>query len=206
MNITELKDRITPRLERGIVTGRILLDKMRVIDESSRASAAYSDPTYAPFYYYLGTEIRPKSMLEIGFRLGLLSGSFLRACGTVEKFLAFQETTDSFYSERLGRANIRDVYKKEFDIHAGHVTDPEFSSKLTASEWDLVLVSEEVGYDQHMAYLDLAWPQVSLDGLIVMDYIARHQPASLAFRDFCKSKGREPVEVKTRYGVGIVQK
>lgn len=206
MNIKELKDKLTPKLEKAVVSARILLDKMRVIDEASRMTAAYTDPTYAPFYYHLGTLASPRTMLEVGFRLGLLSGCFLRGCRSVEKFLAFQERTDSFYSERLGRGNIRDAFKKQLDIHVGKTADEEFLTKLAADKWDLAIINEEVGYDQHMSYLDLIWPHVSLDGLVVMDYVVRHQPAKQAFHDFCKAKNREPVEMPTRYGVGIIQK
>ena len=79
-------------------------------------------------------------------------------------------------------------------------------TKLSADKWVLVIVNEEVGYDRPMPYLVLLWPHVSLDGLVVMDYVVRHQPAKQAFHDFCKAKGREPVEIPTRYGVGIIQK
>jgi predicted O-methyltransferase YrrM len=206
MDLQELKLKLTDKLTKSVLNSRILLDKMRLIDESSRETAAYTDPTYAPFYYYLGTMVKPKRVMEMGFRLGLLSSCFLKGCNTVEKFLAFQEQSNSFYSERLGRANVRDSYKKSMDIHVGLCTDDGFVSKLSANEWDLVIVNEEMTYDKHMTYLDLLWPHMALDGLIVMDYVVRHPPAGQSFRDFCKAKGRVPVELPTRYGVGIVQK
>jgi hypothetical protein len=44
------------------------------------------------------------------------------------------------------------------------------------------------------------------DGLVVMDYVALHPPAGRALADFCKAKGRDPLRLATRYGVGIVQR
>ena len=179
---------------------------MRVITEESRITSAYNDSRYIPFYYWLGTLIQPKSLVEIGFRLGLFSANFLRGCKTVEKFLAFQEKTHEFYSPRLGISNVKDHYKGQYYVHIGSINDSVFEDKLKENEWELAIVNEEVGYDRHREYLDSLWSNLHPDGLIVMDYVTRHKPASEAYFDFCKSKNRTPTIVTTRYGVGLIRK
>lgn len=205
-NLKELHWALKDKLAKSVVSAHILLDKFRVIDEASRRSSAYTDPKYAPFYYHLGTLIQPKTVLEIGFRLGLFTGCLLKGCQTVEKVLGFQQKSDAFYSERLGKANVRDNFKGELDIHLGTMTDDVFLKKLAEAKWDLVIVNEEVSYDDHLKYLDIVWPHVSDEGLVVMDYVTRHSAAGQALKDFCMIKNRESVYVPTRYGVGIIQK
>jgi hypothetical protein len=180
---------------------------MRVIDENSRKSFAYNDHSYILFYYYLGNLIRPTTLIEIGFRLGLLSGTFLRSCKTVKYFLALQETkSNEFYSERLGRSNIKDVYKKDLYIHVGDLNDDLFESKLKSCEFNLVIINEESSYDKHRLYFDLLWPQLASDGIIVVDYLKKYKPSATAFKDFCISKNVEPTYVETTYGVGLIRK
>lgn len=185
---------------------RVFLDRMRVIDEESRQTAAYNDPKYVPFYYWLGEQVQPDSIIEVGFRLGLFSATFLRACKSVKKMLAFQEKTTTFYSPKLGKANVRDHYKGPLDIYVGSINDVAFEQKLTENQWGLAIVNEEVGYDRHREYLDALWSNLQLDGLIVMDYVTRHKPAGEAYFDFCKAKNRSPITIATRYGVGIIRK
>lgn len=193
-------------LDNNKVSGRLLLDRMRLLDESSRKTAAYADPKYTPFYYHLGKVIDPTTMIEIGFNLGLLSSCFLKSCKTVRKYLGFQEKKEVYYSPRLGIANLRDNYKGEFDIYVGNPTDEEFTQKISPNSWDLVILNDEAGFDKHLLYLDLIWPYVSEQGIIVSEYVDRHTPAREAFSAFCTSKNRVPVSFDTRYGTAIVQK
>jgi predicted O-methyltransferase YrrM len=206
MTIEELRDQLTEKLNRGLVTPGVLLGRMRMLDESARQTAAYTDPRYVPFYHHLGVLVRPKAVLEIGFRLGLFSACVVRGAGSAERVFGFQQRTDSYYSDRLGRANVRDHFKGLLDVYVGRVTDAAFVERLSPGGWDLVIVNEEESYDAHMAYLDTVWPHVADEGLVVMDYVVRHGPAAQAYRDFCRAKNRRGVEVATRYGVGIIQK
>jgi len=197
---------LNSKLEKSLIPAKILLDKFRVIDESSRKTAPYTDPVYAPFYYYLGTLIEAESVAEIGIRLALLSGCFLKGCKTVKTFLGFQETTEEYYSLRLAKANIKSVFKGKFDFYLGKVTDDAFVDCFTKRNWDVVIINEEMTYDLHRNYLDMIWEHMTYEGLIVMDYISSHEPAKRAFFDFCKIQNRKPITFKTRYGVGIVQR
>ena len=205
MDLIKLKQLLEDKLNK-LLPSRIFLDRMRVIDEESRKTASYNDPKYIPFYYWLGTLIKPVSFIEIGFRLGLFSANFFRSCKTVENFLGFQEKSSDFYSPRLGKSNVRDYYKGKTDIYVGKITDPGFEKLFNVTEWDLAVINEEVSYDKHREYLDVVWSKLQLDGLIVMDYITRHKPAFEAYFDFCKAKNRDLTIIETRYGVGIIRK
>lgn len=204
MLIQEIKQSIDSDLAKGLVSPRILLHDFLLLTEDSRRTPAYLDPTYTPFYYHLGKYIEPKNVLEIGLRLGLLSGCFFRSCKTAEYFAGFQTESSEFYSTRLAVKNITRNFRGKVATQIGK---PEDLKVVIASEkWDLVIVNEELGYDTHREYLELVWGQVNLGGIIVVDYVNQHEPAGKAFKDFCKVVNREPTYLKTRYGVGLVQR
>ncbi len=206
MTAAELKDRLSDLMSRPI-NPRVLLNSARLIDEADRRASAYTDPAYIPFYYHLGKLIAPKAVAEVGLRLGLTGAALTRSCVSIEQYLALQESkTDEFYSTRLARANIRDHFKGELYTHVGSVDDDEFSVRLEAREWDLVIVNDEVGYDHHLLLLETMWSNMSLGGWLVCDYIQSHRPARKAWDGFCKARNRTPEFVSTRYGVSIVQK
>lgn len=207
VDLQDLKSQLEEKLERQLMSAKILLGHCRFIDEKSRQTSAYSDPRYMPFYYHLGSLIRPATMVEIGLRLGLVAACFHRSCKSVEHYLAVQEPSkDEFYSPRLAKANVRDQYKKQLNLHLGLITDNNFLNSLEARRWDLAVVDDEVAYDRHMAYLDALWGRMSVDGLIVVDHLQRHEPARQSFLDFARTRNREPVILNTRYGVGIIQR
>lgn len=206
MAIQELAEAVGGKMARGLITPGILLSKCRLIDDASRLSSAYTDPMYVPFYYHLGTLVRPRAVVEIGFRLGLHSACFFRGCPTAENFLGFQQTSDSFYTDRLAKANVRDWYKKAMTVYVGETTDEGFQTRFGGGAWDVVLVNEETTYDKHSEYLDLAWADMADEGILVSDYLTRHAPAGQAFADFCKRRNREAAYLPTKYGVGMLQK
>lgn len=209
MDIRELKAKLEIALSQNLVSARTLLGRMRVIEERSRQTFAYNDDRYTPFYYHLGKHISPKSLLKIGFRLGLLSGCFLKSCKTVDVFLGFQEKeADEFFSPRIGIANVRDAYQlpRPIDIHVGKFLDDKFAKAMGATKWELVIFNEETTGDKLKLHMDLVWPHVSEGGLIVVDYVNSHKPTGEAYGDFCKIQNREPTIVSTRYGVGIIER
>jgi hypothetical protein len=206
MELAEIKEFIEGKFKKGLPTN-IFLSKMRLVDEEAKQSFAYNDQTYIPFYYWLGTLIAPKTMVEIGFRLGLLSANFLKSCKTVEQFIALQEvSSDEYYSARLGRGNIKDNYKKYFYIHVGDVADDVFVTKVKALEIDFAIVNEETTYDRLRGYFDLIWPQISKGGLMVCDHLNREKVSAAAFKDFCITVNLEPTYINTTYGVGLIRK
>lgn len=207
LDVYHLKSEIEAKLRRGYVTSRVLLGRSRFLDESSRKSSAFNDPHHLPFYYFLGSLSQPKKVVEVGVGLGLRAACVGQGA-PVESFLGLQETGDEYYSERLARSNIRDYVKppRPINIYNGLITDREFIHNLGTSKWDLALVSGETNYNSHMGCLDSLWSALRLGGLIAMDYQTRHEPSSKAFAEFCKIKNRDPLVVKTRYGVGLIQK
>jgi hypothetical protein len=206
MDLKEIKSFIEKKLKKQF-SSRVLLDNMRMIDEDSRQSFAYNDSTYVWFYYWLGTLLKSESLIEIGFRLGLLSGNFLRSCKTVNNFFAVQEYQNSeYYSPRLAKGNVKDHYKNKLYIHVGDLEDDIFQANYKASSFQIAIINEEVGYDKHRYYLDFLWEQMEENGIIIMDYVKRHKPAMIAFKDFCSVKNKEFVIVNTTYGVGMLLK
>lgn len=207
LHFNEFTINLKEDFEKQLMCSRILLDSFRLSDESSRKTGAYQDPRYLPFYYYLAKHVNSKSLVEIGFRLGLASGCFFKRCKTVEHFLAFQEKDHELYSPRLAHANIRDVYKGEFNTYVGKVLDENFREMLSRRTWDLFFINENVSHDLHKSYLDLAWKHLSHDGLLVVDYVnPSNKSVYDSFTSFCRIQNRTPAFYNTRYGIGIIQK
>jgi hypothetical protein len=95
ISLNDLEKELKLSIEKGAISGRVLLDRFCLIDEQSRKSPAYVDPRYAPFYYYLGKFIEPEKILEVGFDLGLLSSSLMLSCKSVKEFFGFKERARS---------------------------------------------------------------------------------------------------------------
>jgi hypothetical protein len=204
VDLEALKAKLEDELKRQLVSASVLLGHMRVVDESSRHAFQYIDNRYAPFYYHLGKHIKPRNILKIGFRLGLLSGCFLKSCQTVEDFLAFQ--SDVALATRLGTKNIKDIYKNSFRLFLGDFLSDEFKILLQTKKWDFVIFNEETRCDDIRLHLDLVWPNMEIGGLVVVDYVNYHKPTKGVYHDFCKAQNREPVVVNTRYGVGLIER
>jgi hypothetical protein len=197
---------LNKQLDLQLISGKTLLDRLSLIDESSRRTAAYLDHRYAPFYYHLGKHIRPECVMEIGFTLGLLSASFFTSCKTAKKFLGYKTSNSEFAPTRIGKANIKLRFKGEVNFYNGNLFDQEFLDIFSPNSWDVVILNDETVYDKHLEYLDFVWAHLSEHGLIIAEYIDRHIPAKDAFFAFCESKNRKPVVFDTRYGTGILQK
>lgn len=205
MDLKELENKLKLDLSNQIINGKIILDRFRVINEQSRKSSAYLDCRYAPFYYHLGKHIKPKSFLEIGFNLGLLSSSFLISCSSVENFLGYNEKQENL-PLRLGKSNIRLVFKKDSDFYLGNTFDEEFLDKLNKRKWDFILIDKECGYDKSSEFFESAWEVLQDDGLMVVEHINHHKVTSRALIDFLDSKNRTFLNFDTRYGTAMIQK
>jgi hypothetical protein len=197
---------MTQDLRTAVVSPDTLMHNFLLLREDSRKTGPYVDPRYVPVYYYLGKYLKPKTLVEVGFRLGLFSAAFFKGCDTVERFFAFQPESEAYYSPRLASRNVRFNYRGAIDFYKGKIIDAGFRECFAKGPWDLAFLNEEAAYDVHREYLDTLWEGIALGGYVVSDYVKSHQPAGTAFRDFCKTKNREPVYLTTRYGVGLVQK
>jgi len=195
------------KLKSQIINPRVLLDRLRLIDDNSRKSSQYQDPNYLPFYYYLSKFIFPKNIVHVGLDLAFPSCCFLQGSKTTESILCFQKQKKSFYSPRLAISNIRDIKGKkiEIDYYYGNVNDLNFIKKLQKN-FDLFMITENCGNDDLNEFLDIFWQYLNLDGFIVVDHIKSEKDKSKIFSSFCKGKNRSYKEFDTRYGTGLVQK
>lgn len=206
IDLNDLKLKVDLDILSRKISGSTLLDRFSVIDNDSRKTAPYVDHRYSGFYYHLGKYVDPLSVMELGFNLGLLSCSFFTSCKSAKHFLGFNEISSNYVPLRLGKRNIRLVFKGDAKYYIGKLYDQEFNDLFSPNLWDLVIINIETVYDKHLECLDLLWPQMSDNGLIIAEYINHHIPAKDAFFAFCESKNRKPVLFETRYGTGILQK
>lgn len=201
----ELKEIIESKLKKRI-SPHLLLNRMRFSDDNIKNSFYYNEPTYIPFYYWLGTILKPKTLLEIGFKVGLVTSVFLKSCKTVVSFLAVQEPKGVYYSPRLGISNVRDHYRKKLEIYTGNVEDEFLVSKMKCLNLDLAIINEETSYDRYIGYFELVWGQLAVDGYMVVDCLSRYKSLAAAVKDFCISKNVEATYINTTYKVSIIRK
>ena len=206
MKVDDFKDLLSTDLNKQLVSSKILLQNFRLIDETSRKAASYVDPRFAPFYYHLGKYAKPKSLLCVGFRLGLLPGCLLKSCDSVERIFAIERSKETYYSPKLAIKNIRQKFKGRFEFQTAEFNNPTDPAPFNRGVWDMTIVDEEMEYDVARSILDKIWDNTADGGLIVVDYLNGEKPNGSAFRDFAKIHNRIPTEFNTRYKVGIVEK
>ena len=84
--------------------------------------------------------------------------------------------------------------------------DDGFVDRFNQNGWDLAIVNEEKNYDSMMEFLDTLWTKMNPEGLIVVDYVEFNAPSKQAYNNFCKINNKPVCILKTRYGVGLIQK
>lgn len=206
VDLLDVQRQISKLLDKEYVNGKVLLDRMAMVNESCRRAPAYSDPKYAPFYYHLGKFISPRNLLSVNFGLGLLESSFLASCKTVKTILAFRAPSSEYYSPRMGIKNIKLNFKGNIEFYLHNLYDDEFMEKISPIKWDMVIINDEMTYDNHLAHLEFIWPFIAEDGMIVTEYVKRNESASDSFFAFSESVNCTPLFFETRYGTGILQK
>lgn len=209
MNLENLKKDLESHLSKGAISTNMLIGRLKFLDLKSKKSSQYVDFKYLPAYYHLAKFINPKSVVQMGLDLGFSLCCFLRGSESVEDVLAFQRKTDedSFYSERLAVSNIKEVNKNlDLKFYRGSVFDEVFEDYLSEKKWDCFFIKEKYGsFDATKEELDNSWKYLSDDGFIVLDGIL-HKKVNKLFKDFCKIKNVQGIEIKTRYGLGIIRK
>lgn len=205
IEMSNLKSKLDDDLKKQIVSGKILLDRFQMIDESSRKSPSYADPNYAGFYYHLGKYIQPESLMEIGFDLGLFPACFLTSCKSVRKFVGFREEDQNFFSFRIGSKNIKKVFKGNCDYIHGSIYGKHFE-KIPMNSVDFIIISTLKNYDKQLEYLEFMWQYLSYDGIMVCDNINMQSSVKDAFDAFSGGRNRQPIFFKTRHGTGLLQK
>lgn len=185
------------QLEKNLVSSPVLLSGAKLLDNNSWSSPQITDPNYLPFYYHLGKQLTPGSVLQIGAKLGLVAACFLRSCKTADLWIVMDE----------GQRN--SIISSNIHLHMplGQATYVPFKDDLECAEddkfeCDLALLTEDYGEERCGKYLEVLWKYLKPEGLLVADYINSHD----AFHEFCRVANREPEIFKTRYGVGIIQR
>lgn len=195
---------LNKNIKNQFITPKILLDKLRLLDEDSRKSAQYQDPLYFPFYFHLSKYIFPKRAVQANFNLGLEISCFLQGNKTLEYLFAFQNSSDSFYSERFALSNIKLINKKiHTDYYIGKVYDEKIKN---LNDLDLAIINEKSNFDQINDMMNIFWSKINLDGCLVVDFLNYNKKIKSLFLDFCKACNRTPQIYQTRYGTGIVIK
>jgi hypothetical protein len=205
ITLKEIKRDLNKLLEKTILTPKLFLSKLKV--GVNQISGNLTDPTYMPFYYYLGTLLpETENLMEIGFDLGLPCCCFMNGCPKVKTFLAFRKKDNAFHAKRLGISNVHNTLKKKFGLWVGEESDPELIKMVLSYTWNCVIIADEFnGEKSQRAYLDLVWSQVSDGGIIVVDFI-KNEAVNNAYTNFCKTHNREPFLLNTFRGTGLIQK
>ena len=188
MNISELKE----ELDRGLIGPRVLLSGARLMDESSRDAPEYTDRKNYPFWYFLGKQLGvKKKAFHIGPGLGLVPYCLLQCC-MISDWVCF--------------GGNKPFITKNIQERSPH-TRVSFYPKIEVQprDFDLALLTAEYDYDAAKKFLDTLWNGLEAEGLLVVDYITSEAQGE-AFRDFCGVRNREPIEIATRYGAGIIIK
>lgn len=198
---------LNDKLRTQPISPKVLLDRLRLLDESSRKTSQYQDPSHFPFYYYLSKSTSPKSIFNVGLDLALPLCCFLMGNPGVERVLAFQKDDKTFYSPRIAVSNIKDIRPSglSLDYYRGGILDEGLESKMDLG-FDMVIVSSKMDSDEMNDVLDISWKHMNLDGIMSVDQVRSNPKVGEIFKSFCKVQNRTPAFVDTRYGTGIVIK
>ncbi len=209
MKIEELKKELDSAVSKSMINTDMLIGRLKFMDLKSKKSSQYADSKYLPPYYHLSKFISPVKIVQIGFDLAFPLCCFLKSNNSAKEILAFQPKgdDDSYYSERLGISNLREIKKEiEINFYKGGVFDIDFQNLLSQKKWDCFFINEKYGkFDSIKENLDLSWDNLNDDGFIILDGIM-HKKVNKLFKDFCKIRNTFGIEIKTRYGLGIIRK
>lgn len=180
------------KLKTGLITPKILLSGIKLLDELSKDSPGYSDPKNFPFYYYLGRQVVPERVLQVGPQLGLPGATFLQGCKTVKEWFALD-----VFAPSISRSNL--------SLHCDSVKVAKLDDEKLKIKFscDIGFISESFKLAS-MNYLEFVWQNLNPEGLLVVDYINDDTDGS--FYKFCRVKNREPEIFDTRNRIGIIQK
>jgi len=202
LELQKIKQDLDIKLSKEPISARVLLDRLRLLDDASRKSGQYQDPRYLPFYYYLSKSIFPKNSFVVGLDLGLHVCCFLKGSETLESITAFQRKSDYFYSPRLAISNIKDIKGKkfEFGFYQGNISDQRIGN------FDYAMITEKTNADILAETLELCWSSLNSNGFISIEYVGSNKLTKGILTSFCKGKNVDFVEFETRYGTALIQK
>ena len=201
-----MQSEISDRMNKQLMTPRMLLGGMRLIDESSRMSVQYQDPNYLPFYFHVGRVFDPKKVVCVGLDLGLHISCLLKGCSSPSFALCIQPQSEEFYSSRLALSNIKSVAGRKFpvEIHIGRPHDQRPQS-LVALGFDAAIVTNESSSDKLMEAMDFCWKGLRHGGVMAVDHLT-HRENEEVFEDFCRGRSASHCVFRTRYKVGMAMR
>jgi hypothetical protein len=178
-------DLLKSKLSKGLLPTRTLFRQAKLLNLYEE-SAEYHDSRYYPFYYYLGTQICPKRVLQIGMQAGLIAHCFLQSCQTVEQW-NYYDCDSSFGS--VVEMNTAIYLHRDFGLVR---RIPELKPHDC---FDLIIIS--VPED----YFKVAWEHLNPQGLLIADYI-KTDKIKIALDRFTD----KAIIVDTRYGTAIIER
>ena len=187
------------KLDKRLMDPKILLGTAKFLTSSAQSAPVCNNFRYFPFYYYLGTQTSPQTVVQIGSKLGLIGNCFMQGCKTVTSWLAMD-----------GNRPPVNVIRSNLRMHCTGLVEsmPLVREKLTADGdttpyIDMGFLTEKYDPEEMEIYLEFFWRNIKPEGLLVVDYIA-FEAAKEVFNGFCRVKNREPVLFDTYCGVGIL--
>ncbi len=186
-------EKLQEDLDKSLIGPRELLSGTKVYTESSRESPAYLDRRHLPFWYHLGKQLPDMDrVMQVGPYLGLVGTCLLQSCSVVE------------WNVCSGGAY--EITKSNMRLHSPQI-EVKFVSPRVCEEIDLALFTDnfDLLHDSPTELFNLLWDNLKPEGLLAVDYINSDAQGE-AFREFARVKNRETVIIKTRYGVGIIER
>ena len=181
------------RFALGFIGSHQLLARAKLPNLESREAPAFNDAYYLPFYFHLGIQHVEPHVVQVGPVLGLVGHCFLKGCYSTKSWRVYSDEPASFV---LGNLN---SVKSDLDVSMFPMKD--LVSVEGAS--DLALLSEKV--DNLTECLEFLWVSLKPGGLLVVDYIS-DDAVKEGVSEFARVKNRKPIEIKTRYGVSIIER
>ena len=88
-------------------------------------------------------------------------------------------------------------------IPAFHDTEQAIK-KINEYKWDAVFIDNELPYDDYLMYLRAVWKVT--EGYVFLDRVNSNSQAERAYHDFCRECNRDEMIIKSKYGIGVVEK
>jgi len=186
------------KFENKNISTNTIIPNIKIINNSSKDSPAFTDPRYLPFYYRLGCEVAPKNVLQIGSNMGLIGACFLKGCNTVENWTCID--VNNFYTN-ITKSNL---LKKYYLIFENFFIENDINKINLNKKYDFSFLTENLDHIFHdcLTYL---WDNTKSNGVIVVDYIFEKNIDKI-FKNFCEIKNLNPFLFNTRYGTGVLIK
>lgn len=180
------------------ISTNVIIPNIKTINNLSKNSPAFTDPKYLPFYYRLGCEIKPKSVIQIGSNMGLVGACFLKGCDTVENWTCIDINNNH---TNIIKSNLL----KKYYLSIKNLFIIDDIKKIELKEkYDLAFLTENL---DHIFYdcLMYLWDNTKSNGVLVVDFIFEKNIDEI-FKNFCEVKNLNPFLFNTRYGTGILVK